>query len=66
MAANKNPSAREQHGPTHPSNLGKWALGNDYTVSNMNLEMGASMLAPTHIMMVASVLATICTAFHQI
>ena len=37
----------------------------------MNLEMGASMLAPTctrysHIMMVANVLATICMEFHLI
>ena len=57
--------------PGKPKGLGQWAPCNDYTVSNMNLEMGASMLAPTctrysHIMMVANVLATICMEFHLI
>ena len=55
----------------NPRGLGQWAPCNEYTVSNMNLEMGASMLAPTctrysHIMMVANVLATICMEFHLI
>ena len=36
------------------------------TVINMNLDMGASMMAPARIMMVASVLATICMEFYPI
>ena len=61
-------NATRRH-PGKPKGLGQWAPCNDYTVSNMNLEMGASMLAPTrthysHIMMVANVLATICMEFH--
>ena len=57
--------------PGKPKGLGQWAPCNDYTVSNMNLELGASMLAPTctrysHIMSVANVLASICMEFHLI